>query len=110
MLLSGPLQGGWQPRALARFALESSGYSPINYLGSVTAPVMFVTALQDSLCNPELIRRAADLLKGRAELHEYDSNHFDIYLEPTFSDNCGRMTEFLHKHLRTSHSPAGNSV
>lgn len=50
MLLSGPLQGGWQPRALARFALESSGYSPINYLGSVTAPVMFVTALQVCAC------------------------------------------------------------
>ncbi|EFJ45464.1 hypothetical protein VOLCADRAFT_94145 [Volvox carteri f. nagariensis] len=110
--------GGWRPVVLARFALETSSYSPIKSVPRITAPVLFISALRDQLCPPELVRRAAALLPvgagssnsnssvGRgsgsgsgAELVELDCTHFDIYLGEHLVSVLEATVSFLTRQL-----------
>jgi hypothetical protein len=53
---------------LARLALETSSYSPMDHLHRVAAPVLLVAAAYDTLCPPEVVRAAAEKLGGGTAL------------------------------------------
>lgn len=68
------VQGGWQNLALARLTFEMPGYSPMELLEHVRAPVLFIAANQDTLCPITLVRQAAATMGSRATIHEYNSS------------------------------------
>ncbi|KXZ52755.1 hypothetical protein GPECTOR_8g146 [Gonium pectorale] len=94
------MQGGWQPRILARFTLETSSYSPIASVPSIAAPVLFVAAAEDVLCPVGLVRRAAGLVPGgNASVVELSCTHFDAYRGEHFQAAAAAMVRFLEQRL-----------
>lgn len=91
-------QGGWQNKVLARLALETTAYSPIEYLRYVRAPVLFMSASQDTLCPTDVIRQAAAQLGAQAKHLEYDVTHFGLYLGAIWEDAIKKVVAFMREH------------
>lgn len=92
--------GGWTPWAPARLSLEISRYSPVLSLPKLTSPVLFISALRDTLCLPGVIRRTAEACGGRCQLIEYDVDHFGIYGGDVFDKVTEEMLGFLNTNMR----------
>ncbi|KAJ9519010.1 hypothetical protein QJQ45_026307 [Haematococcus lacustris] len=89
-------QGGWQNLGLARLALEAPRYSPVDSLPALKAAgtrVLFLSAVQDSLCPHEVVMQAAGQLG--AEVLAYDVDHFSLYVSPVFQQSVSRMLAFM---------------
>mmetsp|Transcript_6822 Transcript_6822/g.15093 ORF Transcript_6822/g.15093 Transcript_6822/m.15093 type:complete len:428 (-) Transcript_6822:260-1543(-) len=93
--------GGWKPYAPARLALDISRYSPLKSLPMVTAPLMFVSATEDSLCPHHVVRQAAkEYCNSTCELLEYAVNHFDIYKPQVLREVLDQQVGFFKLHMK----------
>ena len=72
-------QGGWQNLIAARSGLAILGYNPVDSLGGVRCPVLFVAGERDYLCPPELIRGAFGRAPEGSELVHKSANHFELF-------------------------------
>jgi pimeloyl-ACP methyl ester carboxylesterase len=92
------IQGGWRNQARAAFGLEASSYRPIESVPHVTAPVLYITAVKDTLCPQEAIQ-AAVASTPRARQIVMPCTHFDVYRGKEFEQVVEAETAFLLEHL-----------
>jgi fermentation-respiration switch protein FrsA (DUF1100 family) len=100
----------WRNEISARAVIAENANRPITRIDSVRCPILVQIADRDAIAPPAQARLAAWRAKGRVEVREYPSEHFDIYLghrERAIADQL----HFLRRHLVTSEArvPAGLS-
>eukprot|EP01034_Spumella_vulgaris_P032850 gene32850-40550_t len=93
--------GGWQNLAPARTLAILSLYNPIETVKDVKIPILFIGALQDTLCPIAHVREAHALTPPatHSQLVEVDSSHFGVYSGDLYNSISDQMVEFLKKHL-----------
>ena len=84
----------------ARVILELPRFRPIRHIGRIKAPVFFAAGTRDAMVPPEAVRRAASRV-GRAEVHEYDAGHFDMFDEARIDQLLADQVAFLKRHVPT---------
>ena len=85
-------------RVAARFALQIGMYSPIRQLRKLKMPILIQVAKND-LTTPA--KPAIDSSKKFANVHlkQYDTGHFQLYVEPMFQVIVADQLEFLRESL-----------
>ena len=94
------MQGGWQNLARASFYLEMliSKYSPIKFVPSIEAPIMFIAATNDGLC-PHDVVEAASKLAPNGRMLSRNATHFELYRGALFDGIIHEQITFLQMHL-----------
>jgi pimeloyl-ACP methyl ester carboxylesterase len=93
-----PAQTKWENRVAARIALRVALYRPGRAARKLACPVLVCVCEQDSLAPAEVAAKYA-ASAPRGEVKRYPVGHFEIYVEPTWSDAVAAQTEFLAGHL-----------
>ena len=88
----------WDNRCPARILLTMTFYRPLGRVEKIQAPTLLIAGTEDSLIDPEAVRRAAKRIPN-AELVELPVGHFDPYFGETFEKVVTIEREFLAKHL-----------
>lgn len=91
-------QGGWRNLARAAWGLEASRYRPIASVPRITAPVLYITAVRDSVCPPDVIEAAVAMTKDAAQ-KVMQCSHFDVYQGQPFEEAVAAEVEFLAAKL-----------
>jgi len=89
-----PQKTNWRNAVPARVGLYVPWYSPIKKAHKVTCPVLILAATKDSLIPVEAVKRMADKVPD-VEYQELDTDHFQPYVEPYFSDNMNIQQQFI---------------
>jgi pimeloyl-ACP methyl ester carboxylesterase len=91
--------GGWVNKAPARSIIYISRYRPLDYVASISTPVLMIAANNDTLCPISAVNEAEKLLSN-GEVIKYDVGHFDFYEgKPHFAETLDQQIRFFHKHL-----------
>ncbi len=88
-------------RVAARFALDIGMYSPVKYLAKLKKckiPVLMQVAMNDVTTPAKPAIKAARKYKN-IELHQYNTGHFQPYIEPLFSQVVADQLTFLRMHV-----------
>lgn len=88
----------WENLVTARSLLFLPLYRAIKVAHKVKTPTLLMGGIHDSLVAIEDIRELARRMP-RAELREYDCNHFEPYYPPLFDDFANRQADFLAREL-----------
>lgn len=67
--------------------------------------MLFISASDDHLCPPEVVRAAAAKLGSKATLLEQRCNHFEIYNNEHWEAVMAGTLAFLDKHLSEGGPP-----
>jgi dienelactone hydrolase len=97
-LLPNPPLGGWENRMLARGLATIDEVVPMDELGKVRCPVMFVAAKDDDMV-PLAYVEEAHARADESELVVHDCGHFDLYFGRVHDENAARQAEFLARAL-----------
>jgi dipeptidyl aminopeptidase/acylaminoacyl peptidase len=100
-----PQETTWQNHVTARSLLLLPMYRAIKVAHRVTAPTLLMGGVHDSLVPIDDIRAMATLMP-RADLREYDCNHFEPYYAPMFETFVSEQAQFLVEQLQPA-LPAG---
>ena len=92
----------------ARIALRVPFYSPGRRARKVTAPTLVQIAERDSVTPFGVAMKAARRIP-RGEIHTYDCQHFEPYLDPYFDTVVADQIAFLGKHVPTVIPAGGNA-
>lgn len=85
-------------RIAARFATSVGLYSPVKALARLSMPVLLQVATEDVTTPAKPALEAAPHYPN-VELQQYQTGHFQPYVEPMFSRIAGDQLAFLHKVL-----------
>lgn len=96
-----PPLGGWENKMLARGLATLDEVVPMDEVGAVTCPVLFVAAERDDMVPRAFVEEAHDKLPA-SELVSYDCGHFDLYVGPDHAANACRQAEFLARITRSA--------
>ncbi|NKZ10845.1 alpha/beta fold hydrolase [Mycolicibacterium septicum DSM 44393] len=94
--IAGP---SWRNRIALRDFATVPMYRPAKYLKHLPCRVQLFACERDDLTPVEPTLRAAQLLGERADLHCFDTGHFGVYVEPTFSRALAAQERFLITEL-----------
>lgn len=97
-----PPLGGWSNRMLARGLATLDEVVPMDELGKLTCPVLFVAAEQDDMVPRAYVEEAHAKLPDTSELTTLDCGHFDLYVGPAHAESARRQAEFLARVLTTT--------
>lgn len=97
-----PPLGGWANKMLARGLATLDEVVPMDELGKVTCPVLFVVAEKDDMVPRAFVEEAHARLADTSELASYDCGHFDLYVGAAHAENARRQAEFLARVLSTT--------
>lgn len=89
----------WRNQFAARAALTLGLYRPIKSIQKLTCPVLILTCGNDAVAPARSALKAGQLAGTRAEVHEYDMGHFDIYVDEGFARSSQDQLAFFRKHL-----------
>lgn len=96
---------GWENRATRVIPSNTAPYSPYLCAPFVNVPSLMMVAPNDEMvhANPEISRRAFDLLPGEKEWYDLDGGHFGLLYHPSdlFDEASSVQRDFLTKHLLT---------
>lgn len=98
-LLPKPPLGGWENKMLARGLATLDATVPMNVVGDVTCPTLFVAANRDDMIPRAFVDEAHARMHGRSELRAYDCGHFDLYMGDVHADNARIQANFLAREL-----------
>jgi len=87
----------------ARFLTRVGRYRPGRSAPKVTSPILFCICDTDAVAPPETAARYARSAP-RGEIKRYPFGHFDIYRGEPFERAVADQTEFLTRHLRSTHA------
>lgn len=85
-------------RIAARFALAAPWYSPGRKLARLAMPSLIQVAMQDRTTPAAPVIRACRKA-AQARLKQYQTGHFQPYVEPMFSAFVGDQLAFLREHV-----------
>lgn len=85
-------------RVAARFAMAAPLYSPGRKLAGLEIPSLIQVALNDCTTPPASVIRACRK-SANANLKQYDTGHFQPYVEPMFSVFIADQLAFLHEQF-----------
>jgi pimeloyl-ACP methyl ester carboxylesterase len=97
-LLPRPPLGGWENRMLARGLTTLDQVVPLNEVGKLKCPVLFVAALRDDMVPSAYVDEAHRLCPG-SELATFDCGHFDLYVGGAQAPNALRQADFFARAL-----------
>jgi fermentation-respiration switch protein FrsA (DUF1100 family) len=113
-------------QAPARSIIYISRYRPLDYVASISTPVLMIAANNDTLCPISAVNEAEKLLSNgevtisppstlssrtlvamvlicstsHHQVIKYDVGHFDFYEgKPHFAETLDQQIRFFHKHL-----------
>jgi uncharacterized protein len=89
----------WRNEIPARAAVAENLNRPITRIELVACPILIQIADRDTIAPPPGARAAAWRAKGRVEVREYPSEHFDIYLGEERERAIADQLHFLRRHL-----------
>jgi pimeloyl-ACP methyl ester carboxylesterase len=93
-----PPETNWENRVSARITLHVAPYRPGRAAAKLRCPVLFCLCDNDSLTPaPTSAKHAARA--PRAEIKRYPVGHFEIYVDPTWSEAVRDQTDFLVRTL-----------
>lgn len=103
-------QGDWQNKARACLVWEmfKDKYSPIQHVPTLTCPILFVAASEDTLCPVDQIYKAAKLAK-QGQLLARNCTHFELYRGKLFEELVSEQVQFLRQCTGLSTAAAANS-
>lgn len=94
---------GWLNTTTRVIPSTAVPYSPYLCAPFVTVPSLMLVASADEMlhANPEVSRRAFDLLPGEREWYDLDGGHFGLLYHPSelFDEASGVQAEFLTRHF-----------
>jgi hypothetical protein len=94
---------GWQNHATRVIPSNTPPYSPFLCTPYVTVPSLMLVAPGDEMAhaNPEVSRRAFDLLPGEKDWYDLDGGHFGLLYHPggLFDEASTVQAEYLTRHL-----------
>jgi hypothetical protein len=94
---------GWQNQVTRIIPSNTAPYSPYLCAPYVNVPSMMIVAPADEMvhANPEVSRKAFDLLSGEKEWCDIEGGHFGLLHYPSdlFEEASAVQAEFLTKHL-----------
>jgi fermentation-respiration switch protein FrsA (DUF1100 family) len=94
-----PAQGStWVNRVAGRIGLAVGPYRPYAKFSKLRQPVLVVVCDQDLTTPPGPAVKAASK-SPNAELVRYPIPHFEVYVEPAFSDAADHQAAFLARNL-----------
>lgn len=94
---------GWQNRAIRVIPTNTAPYSPYLCAPHVSVPSLMMVASADEMAhaNPEVSRRAFDLLSGEKDWYDLDGGHFGLLYHPSelFDEVSTVQADYLTRHL-----------
>ncbi len=94
--IAGP---SWRNEATARAALSTGTYRPGLQADRLPCPILIQIADHDAIAPIKAAQDAAWRATGRAEVHAYPIEHFDIYTGAPFEQAIGDQLHFLRRHV-----------
>jgi uncharacterized protein len=94
--IAGP---SWRNEATARAALSTGTYRPGLQADRLPCPILIQIADNDAIAPIKAAQDAAWRATGRAEVHAYPINHFDIYTGAPFEQAISDQLHFLRRHV-----------
>ena len=104
-----PAETRWENRVAARIALRVGAYRPGRAAAKLTCPALFCLCDDDSLAPADTAAKYA-AAAPRSEVKRYPVAHFEIYVDPTWSDAVAVQTEFLVRNLVAGQATAAAGV
>jgi uncharacterized protein len=89
----------WRNEVCARYALTIAGYRPIAYANRLPCPALIQVCMRDSLAPPDAAVATAHKIGSKAELKQYDCEHFDIYVGNYFKQASDEQLSFFNRVL-----------
>jgi uncharacterized protein len=102
--IAGP---SWRNEIIARCVLARWTNRPITKMDKLRCPILVQIADRDQVAPPPGARAAAWRAKGRVEVREYPSAHFDIYVGEWRERSIADQLHFLRRHLSPTPTRAG---
>lgn len=94
---------GWQNQATRITPSNTAPYSPYLCAPYVSVPSLMMVASADEMvnANPEVSRRAFDLLPGEKDWYDLDGGHFGLLYHPSalFDEASTVQADYLTRHL-----------
>ncbi len=84
----------WRNALPARVGLYIPWYSPLRNAGKVQCPALIIAATNDSLIPVTAVKDMADKISNSIYV-EIETDHFQPYIEPYFSENIGIQQQFI---------------
>lgn len=93
-------RGGWDNVFLARYLDVIDNFDPLSIVSDITVPIFFAGCTEDDLTLDAYIQEAYSISKNPlTEYHQFEDEHFNIYLGETYKKNIKLQLEFLNKVL-----------
>lgn len=96
-------ESGWQNHATRVIPSNTAPFSPYLCAPYVTVPTLMMVAPADEMvhANPEVSRRAFDLLPGEKDWYNIDGGHFGLLYHPSdlFDEASTVQATYLTRHL-----------
>ena len=93
-----PGKTNWRNALPARIGLYIPWYSPLKNAGKVRCPALIIAATKDNLIHVAAVKTMADRISN-AEYAELETDHFQPYIEPDFSENIALQQRFVAEHF-----------
>jgi alpha-beta hydrolase superfamily lysophospholipase len=93
-----PGNTGWRNSLPARVGLYVPWYSPLKNASKVQCPALIIAATKDNLIPVAAVREMANQMPD-SEYVELETDHFQPYLEPNFSENIAIQQRFISERI-----------
>ena len=100
----------WRNQVTARAVFGEWFNRATRRIDEIRCPILIQIADWDSVAPPAAARAAAWRAKGRVEVREYPSAHFDIYLGELRDRAIADQLHFLRRHLAATEARIAASL
>ena len=93
-----PEQTNWRNALPARIGLYIPWYSPLKNAAKARCPALIIAATKDNLIPVAAVKTMADRIPN-SQYAELETDHFQPYIEPDFSENIALQQRFVAEHF-----------